>query len=224
MQNMSVINTAKQKVLVLKNPDRVRFILCRVAKCYTALQICYAILKVCSNFITMHFSGTVCDFLTNGGNLITNCYTLFFMKINHWIQNNGGLLFVPFSCWPKVGSACKTSSNMSSTTWKQIASLLILWGTAPKFYYRTEPSVVPCWILILPPNYQKMFNNNPTPKFWVTAFECETSVHTTSKLSLVIMTMLYFHNTGILYHPCIHKAPNRWDLEPCNPPPPPPTE
>ena len=44
----------------------------------------------------------------------------------------------------------------------------------------SEPSIVPCLIIIPPPNFQKkseilkISDNNPTPKFWVTACQFET--------------------------------------------------
>ena len=48
-------------------------------------------------------------------------------------------------------------------------------GSVPSIFvaadYRSEPSIVPCSIIILPPNFQKkseilkIFDNNPTPKF-----------------------------------------------------------
>ena len=48
--------------------------------------------------------------------------------------------------------------------------------------YCSEPSIVPCSIIISPPNFQKkseilkISDNSPTPKFWVTACQFQISV------------------------------------------------
>ena len=69
--------------------SRVWFTICRVAKCYTLSQICYAILKVI--FITIllfyYFNVTLCHFQQMVGIWQQNCYTLFFPRksITVWV-------------------------------------------------------------------------------------------------------------------------------------------
>ena len=68
--------------------SRVWFTICRVAKCYTLLQICYAILKVCiAIFITMRFNVTLCHFQQMVGIWQQNCYRLFSPKIDHCLSH-----------------------------------------------------------------------------------------------------------------------------------------
>ena len=60
--------------------SRVWFTICHVAKCYTLLQICYAILKVCSNFYYYAFQCNSVSFPTNCWNLTAKLPHTFFHK------------------------------------------------------------------------------------------------------------------------------------------------